>query len=132
VLQAELSDNVRLKDQSELDVHNYYRNQAKASLVYDDRETVIDKKERNSDVINRNLLHIIPTNVNKRNSKQNLNDDEWFNMSRKETEVKNIMNHTLIKEKRILIVGDSHVKGVAREIQHKLNKNYIVQGAGIA
>jgi hypothetical protein len=28
----------------------------------------------------------------------------------KETEVKNIMNHTLIKEKRIVIVGDSHVK----------------------
>jgi hypothetical protein len=114
VLQAGLSDNMRLKNQSELDMHNNYCNQAKASLLYEDQETVINKKERNSDVINRNLIHIIPTNVNKLNSKHNLNDDEeWFYMRRKETEVKNIMNHTLIKEKRILIVGDSHVKGMA-------------------
>jgi hypothetical protein len=63
--------------------------------------------------MNRNLIHIIPNNVNKLNLKHNFNDDEWFNMRRKETEVKNIMNHTLIKEKRIIIIGDSRVKGMA-------------------
>jgi hypothetical protein len=59
-------------------------------------------------VINRNLVQIIPINGNKPNSKNNLNDDEERPfMRRKEFEVKNIMNHTLKKEKRILMVGQS-------------------------
>jgi hypothetical protein len=39
---------------------------------------------------------------------------------------------TVVKErmtkKRILIVGDSHTKGLAMELQHNLDKNYVVQG----
>jgi hypothetical protein len=31
-------------------------------------------------------------------------------------------------KKRILIVGDSHTKGLATELQHNLDKNYVVQG----
>jgi hypothetical protein len=38
------------------------------------------------------------------------------------------MNHTLKKENRILMVVDSHVKGIASEIQHNLKKKYAVQG----
>jgi alcohol dehydrogenase class IV len=39
---------------------------------------------------------------------------------------------TAVKErmtkKRILIVGDSHNKGMATELQHNLDKNFVVQG----
>jgi hypothetical protein len=31
-------------------------------------------------------------------------------------------------KKRILIAGDNHTKGLATELQHNLNKNYVVQG----
>jgi hypothetical protein len=39
---------------------------------------------------------------------------------------------TAVKErmskKKIIIVGDSHTKGMAMELQHNLDKNYVVQG----
>jgi hypothetical protein len=120
---------VGLKNPSELELHSNYSDQAKASLVYGGRENGIDRKESKSDVINRNLVQIIPSDGNKLNSKHNLNDDEEMPfMRRKEFEAKNIINHTLKKEKRILMVGDSHVKGMASEIQHQLKKKYAVQG----
>ena len=31
-------------------------------------------------------------------------------------------------KKRILITGDSHTRGMATELQHNLDKNYIVEG----
>jgi hypothetical protein len=99
MLQAELSDNMRLKNESELELPSNYSDQVKASLVYGGRENVIDRMERKLDVFNRNLVQIIPIKGNKLHSKHNLNDDEERPiMRRKELEVKNIMNHTLKKE----------------------------------
>jgi hypothetical protein len=61
----------------------------------------------------------------------NLNSDKPT--GRTQTERKALSrNKTLLlkktKRKRILIVGDSHVKGMASEIQHKLLDDYVVQG----
>jgi hypothetical protein len=60
----------------------------------------------------------------------NLSSDEPT--GRTQTERKALSrNKTLLlkrtKRKRILIVGDSHVKGMASEIQHKLADDYVVQ-----
>jgi hypothetical protein len=70
MLQVELGNN-RLKNPSEVELHSNYSDQAKASLVYGGRENVIDRKESKLDVINRNLVQIIPINGNKLNSKPN-------------------------------------------------------------
>jgi hypothetical protein len=41
--------------------------------------------------------------------------------------VKTIVKERMAKE-IILIVGDSHTRGMASELQHNLNKNYVVEG----
>ena len=136
VLQTELSNNVRLNKPSELEQNNNYCEQAKTLLIEEDWELVIDKKKRNLDVFNRNLIQIILTNMNKPDSKHNLKDDEDMRM--KELRARNIMNHTLTKEKikyeesqskykhKLQIIGDSHTKKIAAELRMILRAASVV------
>ncbi|PNF31041.1 hypothetical protein B7P43_G17824 [Cryptotermes secundus] len=139
VPRAELGDNVRLNKPSELERNNNYCDQAETLLMEEDWELVIDKKKRNLDVLNRNLIQIIPTKVNKPDSKHNLKDyEKRTNMRTKELGAKNGMNHTLTKEKlkyeesqrthklKIRTIGDSHVKKSAAELRMILDHRYIM------
>jgi hypothetical protein len=125
---VELNNHVKSKKLSDLELHSNGE-QTKASHVYRGRDNVSGRKESKAVVTNSNLVQLIPNYGNKRYSKHNLDDEDVGSLKRrKELGAKNIMNRTLLKEKRILVVGDSHVKGMASEIQHKLKKKYAVQG----
>jgi hypothetical protein len=141
LLQAELSGNVRLNNWCEPEQNNSYCEQVKTSLMGEDWELVTVKKKRNLDVLNRNLIQIIPTNMNKLDLKHNLKYyEERANMGIKELGMRNKMNHTLIKEKtkyeesqrkykhKVRLIADSHVKRCATELRMTLDHRYEIMG----
>jgi uncharacterized protein len=130
MLQAELRENSLRNNPSEWEQNNNYCEQDKASLMDEDWELVTRKKKRNLSGINRNLIQIIPTNVNKVDLVHNLKkDEERINMGINELGETNVRNYTLIKGKnkyvemqskhkhKIRIIGDSHVKKSAAELR---------------
>jgi hypothetical protein len=74
----------------------------------------------------------IPVLRNRFQTLSNLNDCDLkgcpLMYEQKREKCDKLIEKQRLLKKKILIVGDSHTKGIATELQHKLNKNYVVQG----
>jgi hypothetical protein len=94
VLQEELSTIARR------DSNNDLHNQSKISLREEDWVFGSVKGKVNYDVLNRNLIQIIPTSVNIYDGVHNLKEeDELTNLEKRELGISNTMKYTLKNDK---------------------------------
>jgi hypothetical protein len=144
VLQEELNANVRSEPKNEL------CKQSATSFMEEDWVLGSAKSNRKRDVLNRNLIQIIPTSPNKYDLLHNLKEDdlltgvnsfvlpfnfkgsakhskeqERMNIRLKETRQKGILEK---KQHTVMVIGDSHARGCAAKLMEKLGKSFEVTG----
>jgi hypothetical protein len=129
---------INLRDHEQL---KYFVEQIKVPLIEEDCVLIAAKNNRKLDDLNRNLIQIRLTAVNKYDLLHNLNGEEKStNMVIKDLRTRNISNYSQIKKRvknvesqrahkhKVWIIGDSQVRKCAAELRQTLDRRYEVMG----